>query len=143
MRVCGWGLGTAHWRGSQRGSLSAEVGPWVGVQGRGLGSVWQEGGSEGRGLGPGTQEASRCLSGQGKHWLPSLPFLRSPPPLPPAGSPLLPLDLNCGWVPLGVGSPSLPQPPLRDAGPGVLAFTFAPLSLPSLPQDPRSWRGPR
>ena len=31
VRVCGWGLGPVPWRGSQRGSLSVEVGPWVGV----------------------------------------------------------------------------------------------------------------
>ena len=71
------------------------------------------------------------------------------PSIPPCPSQGLPQGLpcphwtpNCGCVLLGVGTPSLPQPPLRGAGPGGLAFTFA---LPSLPllQDPRSWKGPR
>ena len=53
-----------------------------------MGSERQEGGSEGRGLGPGAQQAPRCLSGQGKHWPHSFPFLRAPPPLSPPGSPL-------------------------------------------------------
>ena len=33
VRVCGWGLGPAPWRGSQRGSPSVEVGPWGGCRG--------------------------------------------------------------------------------------------------------------
>ena len=37
---------------------------------------------------------------------------------------------NHGWLPLGVGTPSFPQLPLRGAGPGGPAFTFAPPSLP-------------
>ena len=48
---------------------------------------------------------------------------------------------NGGWVLLGVGTPPIPQPPLRGAGPGGPGFTFAPPSLP-LPQDLRGWRGP-
>ena len=38
-----------------------------------------------------------------------------------------------GWVLLGVGTPTLPQLPLRDASPVVPAFTFAPPSLPPIP----------
>ena len=48
---------------------------------------------------------------------------------------------NCGWIPLGVGTPPLPQPPPRGArSPGPLLLLPLP-SLP-LPQDPRSWRRP-
>ena len=43
---------------------------------------------------------------------------------------------NHGWVPLGVGTPPLPQPPFRGAGPGGPAFTFAPPSLPPTPSGP-------
>ena len=50
---------------------------------------------------------------------------------------------NHGWVLLGVGTPSLPPPPLRGAGPIGPAFTFAPLPSLPLPQDPHGWRGPR
>ena len=74
-----------------------------------------------------------------------LPF-RSFMPLPHC----LPQGLLChswtpngGWVPLGVGTPSLPQPPLRGAGPRGPAFTFAPPSLPPTPSGPHGWRGPR
>ena len=70
--------------------------------GWGLDSARQEGVSEGRGLGPGSQQASQCLSGQGKHWPCSLPFLCGPTPPSPPGSPPLSLDpLNVGgsrWV---------------------------------------------
>ena len=106
-----------------------------------MGFAWQEGGSERRGLGPGAQQASWCLSGQGKHWLRSLLFLHAqhlPQGLPPRR-----WTPNHGWVPLGVGTPPLPQPPLRGAGPGGPAFTFLPLPSLPLPQDPRGWRGPR
>ena len=50
---------------------------------------------------------------------------------------------NRGWVPLGVGTPPLPQPPPRGAGPRGPAFIFAPPSLPPTPSGPASWRGPR
>ena len=43
----------------------------------------------------------------------------------PQGLPCHHWTSNCGWVPLGVGTP-LPQPPLRGAGPRGPAFTFAP-----------------
>ena len=55
--------------GVLRGCLqvpSVEVRPWVGMQGQGLASAQQEGGSESRGLGPGAQQATRCTSGRGK-----------------------------------------------------------------------------
>ena len=48
---------------------------------------------------------------------------------------------NCGWVPVGVGTPSLPQPPLRGAGPRGPAFTFAPPSLPLTPSGPTPLEG--
>ena len=48
-----------------------------------------------------------------------------------------------GWVPLGVGTPSLPQPPLRGAVPEVRPLLLLPLPSLPLPQDPCSWRGPR
>ena len=108
-----------------------------------MGSVWQEGGSEGRGLGPGAQQASQCLSGQGKHWPHSLLFLHSLLHCLPQGLPHRHWTPNRGWVPLGVGTPSLPQPPLR--GPGLEVWPLRLLPLPSLPlpQDPRGWRGPQ
>ena len=54
-------------------------------------------------------------------------------PLPhrlPKGLPCPCWTPNSGWVPLGLGTPPLPQPPLRGAGPGRPAFTFASPSLP-------------
>ena len=48
---------------------------------------------------------------------------------------------NHGWVPLGVGSPPLPQPPLRGAGPRGPAFTFAPPSLPPTSSGPTRLEG--
>ena len=74
-----------------------------------------------------------------------MPF-RSSVPLPhhlPQGLPHPHCTPNHGWVPLGVGSPPLPQPPLRGAGPGGPAFTFAPLPSLPLPQDPVAGGGPR
>ena len=56
----------------------------------------------------------------------SIPLCPSPSP---PGSPHRHWTPNCGWVPLGVGAPPLPQPPLRGAGPRGPAFTFAPPSL--------------
>ena len=100
-----------------------------------MGSARQEGGSEGRGLGLGAQQAPQCLSGQGKHWPYSLPFLCAPPCLL-QGLPRPCWTPNRGWVPLGVGTPPLPQPPLRGAGPVGLAFTFAPTSLSPTPSGP-------
>ena len=108
-----------------------------GSVGAGLGSAQQEGGSKGRGLGPGAQQASQCLSGQGKHWPHSLPFLRIPPHIP-QGLPHPGWTPKHGWVPLGVGTPPLPQPPLTDAGPRHLDFIFALLPSLPLPQDLRS-----
>ena len=58
----------------------------------GLGLCAAEGGSKGRGLGLGTQQASLCLSGQGKQWPNSLLFLCAPPPPSPPGFPALLLD---------------------------------------------------
>ena len=114
------------------GSPSVEVRPWVGVYGWDLGTLQQEGGSKGRGLGPGAQQAPQCLSGQGKRWPCSLPFLRQPP----QGLPHRRWTPNRGWVPLSVETPPLPQPPLRGAGPIDPAFTFAPPSLPPTPSGP-------
>ena len=116
--------------GVSEGVSECRGGAMGGVQGRGLGSALQKGGSEGRGLGSGAQEAPQCLSGQGKHWPCSLPFLRALPHHLPQGLPRPRWTPNCGWVLLGVGTPPLPQPPLRGAGPGGPAFTFAPPSLP-------------
>ena len=105
-----------------------------------MGSALQGRGSEGRGLGPGAQQAPWCLSGQGRHWLHSLLFLRAPPPHLPQGFTCPHWTPNHGWVLLGVGTPPLPQPPL-----GVLVLEVRPLlllPLPSLPfpQYPRGWR---
>ena len=50
---------------------------------------------------------------------------------------------NRGWVPLGVGTPPLPHPPLRGAIPEVWPLGLLPLPSLPLPQDPCSWRGPR
>ena len=69
--------------------------------GWGLGSARQQGGSEGRGLGLGAQLAPPCLSGQGKPWSCSLPFLRAPPTVSPRVSPVPAGPLTMGgfcWV---------------------------------------------
>ena len=101
-----------------------------------MGSAWQQGGSEGRGLGLGAQQAPWCLSGQGKSWPHSLLFLRTTPHRLPQSLPHPCWTPNCGWVPLGVETPSLPQPHLRGSSLRGLAFTFAPPSLPSIPSGP-------
>ena len=54
-------------------------------------------------------------------------------PSPTQGLPRPRWTPNRGWVPLGVGTPPLPQPPLRGASLGGPAFTFAPPSLPPTP----------
>ena len=48
---------------------------------------------------------------------------------------------NHGWVLLGVGTTCLPQPPLRGAGPGGPAFTFASPYLPPTPSGPTRLEG--
>ena len=60
------------------------------------------------------------------------------PSIPPQPLPCPPWGLPCpswttNWVPLGVGTPPFPQPPLRGANPVSPAFTFAPPSLPPTP----------
>ena len=70
---------------------------------------------------------------------PSVPLLPSPTISPRVS--LLLLDPNRGWVPLDVGTPPLSQPHLRSAGPGGLAFTFAPPSLPPIPSGPAAGGG--
>ena len=122
--------------GVSEGVSQGRGGALGGGVGWGLGSAWQQGGSEGRGLGLGAQPAPRCLSGQGKPWSCSLPFLRAPPPPSPPGSPRPHWTPNCGWGPLVVGTPPLRQPPLRGVGPEGPAFTFAPPSLPPTPSGP-------
>ena len=107
-----------------------------------MGSAWQEGGSQGTGLGLGAQQDSWCLSGQGKHWPHSLLFLHTLPHQLPQGFPCRRWTPNRGWVPLGVGSPSLPQPPLRGAIPEVRPLLLLPLPSLPLPQDLHGWRGP-
>ena len=107
-----------------------------------MGSARQEGSSEGRGLGwepnrfPGAL-VDRESAGP-------VPF-RSFMPLPhriPQGLPHHRWTPKCGWVPLGVGTHPLPQPPLRGAGPRGLAFNFAPHSLPPSPSGPAWLEGP-
>ena len=98
---------------------------------RGLSSSRQEGGSDGRGLGLGAQQSPRCLSGQGKHW--PVPFCSFSPL--PHHLPHHHWTPNRGWVLLGVGTSSLPQPPLSHASPGP-AFTFAPPALLPTPSGP-------
>ena len=85
-----------------------------------MGSAWQEGGSEGRGLGLGAQQASQCLSGQGKHWLWSLLFLTPLPHHLPQGLPRCSSwTLHRGWVLLQCRNSSPP---------------------PAAPQGGRFWR---
>ena len=136
-----WGLGPACWRGSQRGSPSVDVGPWVGVRG----GAWALGGRR------------EALRAEDWAWEPirlpcayvdresagPIPFL-SFAPLPhrlPQRLPHPSWTPNHGWVPLGVGSPPLPQPPLRGAGPRGPAFTFAPPYLPPTPSGPTARGG--
>ena len=73
-------------------------------------------------------------TGKALAMFPSIPPCR--PPGSPMGSPPSPWKPNRGWVPLGVGTPPLPQPTLRGAGPIGPAFTFAPPSLPPIPSGP-------
>ena len=100
--------------------------------GRGLGPAWQEGGSEGRGLGFLVPK----WTGKVLATFPSVP-----PRTPTNGLPHPHWTPNRGWVPLSVGTPPLPQPPLRGAGPIGLAFTFAPPSLPPAPSGPMAGGG--
>ena len=86
-----------------------------------------------QGLGPGAQ--------QGKCWPCFLPFLCALPHCLLQGLPCCCWTPNRGWVPLGVGTPPLPQPPLRDAGPTDPAFTFVPSSLPPTPSGPAQLEG--
>ena len=106
-----------------------------------MGSVRQEGGSEGRGLGPGTQQASWFLSGQGRHWPRSLPFLCAPPPPSPSGSPPSLVD-PYPWVgPPGCRNSSPPPATPQGCRPRGLAFTFAPPSIPPTPSGPVQLEG--
>ena len=102
-----------------------------------MGSAWQEGGSEGRGLGLGAQQAPPVPKWTGKVLaeFSSVPLRRSPT-ISPRVFPHCCWTPNPGWVPLGVGTPPLPQPPMRGAGPRGPAFTFAPPSLPSTLSGP-------
>ena len=59
----------------------------------------------------------------------------------PQGLPRRRWTPNRGWVLLGIGIPSLPQPPLRGASPGGPAFTFAPPFLPPIPSGPTRLEG--
>ena len=69
--------------------------------------------------------------------VPFIPLRHPPRPHQlPQGLPRRCWTPNRGRVPLGIGSPPLPQPPLRGAGPGGAAFTFAPPSLPPTPSGP-------
>ena len=111
--------------------------------GRGLGYAQQEGGSEGRGLGLGVQQAPQCLSGQGKPWPCSVLFLCTPPHHLPQGFPRLRWTPKREWILLGVGTPSLRQPPLRGAVPDVRLLLLLPLPSLPLPQDLHGWRGPQ
>ena len=66
-----------------------------------------------------------------------VPF-HSSVPLPhclPQGLPRHRWTPNRGWVPLGVGTPPLTQPPLRGAGPEVRPLLLLPLPSLPLPQD--------
>ena len=117
------------------GALGEGVGVGLGLCVAG-GRLW------GRGLGPGAQQASWCLSGLGTHWPCSLPFLRTHPHRLPQGLPRRRWTPNHGWVPLGVGTPPLPQPSFRGAGPEVRPLLLLPLPSLPLPQDLRGWMGP-
>ena len=107
--------------------------------GAGLGLCTAGGRLRGQRIRPGS------LSGQGKHWPHSLPFLHAPthPPRLPQGLPHRCWTPHHGWVPLDVGAPPLPRPPLRGAIPEVQTLLLLPLPSLWLPQDPPGWRGPR
>ena len=102
-----------------------------------MGSAQQEGGSEGRGLGPGAQQAPRAqVDRESAGPVPFCSFAPLPHHLP-QGFPCPRWTPNYGWVPLGVGTPSLPQLPLRGAGPEVRPLLLLPLpSLPATPSGP-------
>ena len=105
-------------------------------------SVLQERGSKGRGLGLEAQQACRCLSGQGKHWSRSLPFLCTLPHCLPQGLPCPRWTPNHGWVPLGVGLLSSPSHPSGVLVLKVWPLLLLPLLSFPLPQDLCGWRGP-
>ena len=73
---------------------------------------------------------------------PSIPSCLSPT-ISPRASPVAtgPLTMGGGSHLVSEHLP-IPQPPLRGAGTGGPAFTFAPPSPLPLPQDPCIWRGP-
>ena len=140
MRLCGWGLGPACWKGCQRGVSKC--------RGRALG------GGIGAGLGF-CAIGGRLQEQRFRHRSPTGPLVpkwESAGPVPFCSSVSLPHCLlqglphhrwtpKCGWVMLGVGTPPLPKPPLRHASPGGPGFTFATPSLPPTPSGPAQLEG--
>ena len=73
---------------------------------------------------------------------PSIPS-RPSPTVSPRVSPRHLWTPNRGWVPLDVGTPPLPQPPLGVPVPEVRPLLLLPFPSLPLPLDLRGWRGPR
>ena len=131
VRVYGWGLGPAQLEGVSQCSGRA-----LGV-GVGLGLCMAGGRLQGQRIRPQSPTGSPVPKWTGKVLaaFPSIPLCPAPHRLP-HGLPHPRWTPNRGWVPLGVGTPPLPQPPPRGAGPVDPAFTFAPASLPPTPSGP-------
>ena len=133
------GFRPSSWEGVSEGRGGA-LGGGVGV---GLGLCTAGGRLRGQRIRPGSPTGFPAPKWTGKALtsFPSVPS-RSPHRLL-QGLPHPRWTPNCGWVPLGVGTPSLPQPPLRGAVLEVRPLLLLPFPSLPLPQDPRSWQGPR
>ena len=107
----------------------------------GLGLCTAGGRLHGQRIRPGSPRGSPVPKWTGKvlAGFPSVP--PCPPPRSPPGSPHPRWTPNRGWVPLGVGTPPLPQPPLRGADPVGLSFTFPLPSLLPIPSGPEQLEG--
>ena len=137
MRVCGWGLGPAWLEGFREGVSECRGGALGGGVGAGLGLCLAGGRLQGQRIRPGSPVGSLVPKWTGR--APAV-FSSMPPHAHclPQGLPGPRWTPNCVCVPLGVGTPLLPQPPLRDASLGGPAFTFPPPSPPPTPSGP-SW----
>ena len=110
--------------------------------GAGLGLCTLAGRLQGQRIRPGGPRDTWCLSGQGKCWPRSLPFLCFPPTVSPRVSSVTAGPLTVGgsrWVQELLPWPSHPSGvPVPEVWPLLLLPL---ISLP-LPQDPCCWRGP-
>ena len=112
-----------------------------GSVGAGLGLCTSGGSLRGQRIRPGSPTGSPVPKWTGKALATFPSSSACPPHRLPQSFPCPCWTPNRGWVPLGVGIPLLPQPPLRGASLGGPAFTFAPPSLPPTPSGPARLEG--